>query len=141
MDKRCFSAGVNRCRDIRKRGQTPLKLSHKLMFQRLKRSDYMGFRRSASLRTWIARLVSETVAGRDAGPEPTRTYLRRVSETSLATHVLDRGTGFVGQQWGLTPYFLTYFTTFKCERASRSDSLSAGSGGSGWSAPCEKIIP
>ncbi len=37
--------------------------------------------------TWIARLVSETVARRDAGPEPTGTYLRRVSETSLAIHV------------------------------------------------------
>ena len=38
-------------------------------------------------RTWVARLVSEAVARRDAGPEPTWTYLRRVSETSLATHV------------------------------------------------------
>jgi hypothetical protein len=38
-------------------------------------------------RTWIARLVTETVVRRDAGPEPTLTYLRRVSETSLAFYV------------------------------------------------------
>ena len=32
-------------------------------------------------------LASETVARRDAGPEPTWTYLRRVSEASIAIHV------------------------------------------------------
>ena len=62
-------------------------------------------------RTWIARLVAETVARRDAGPEPTWTYLRRVSETSLAIHVR-------GKKLRQNPSFLagTFFLGFLCTR-------------------------
>ncbi len=47
------------------------------------------------------------MARKDAGPEPTWTYLRRVSETSLAIHVLDRGIDFMGRQW-VEPHFSIY---------------------------------
>jgi hypothetical protein len=36
---------------------------------------------------WIVQLVFETVARRDAGPEPTWTYSRRVSNTNCTIHV------------------------------------------------------
>ena len=72
-------------------------LSHKLMFQRLERSNCMGFCRIVSLRTWNARLVSETrrkTIHVGSGPASLRAT---VSATSLAFHIPDRGTGFMGQ--------------------------------------------
>ena len=57
----------------------------------------MEFSWSVSLRTWVARLVSETrrkYVHVGSGPASLRAT---ASETSLATHILDRGTGFTGQ--------------------------------------------
>ena len=43
--------------------------------------------------------VSETVARMDAGPEPTGTYLRRVSDTFPIIHVVSRYATFQNRFW------------------------------------------
>ncbi len=60
--------------------------------------------------TWVTRPGNEIAARWDAGPEPTGTYLRRVSDAGLVTHHFECGTRFKIRALVPGYFFVSAFT-------------------------------